>query len=165
MILIPHILLGALIGLIIPRQYWLVFIIAFASHFLLDAIPHYEYTIQLIRDRLKERKGVLNIFGGKEAFLVLGKIATDFLLGMLIVISLVWFSPAKQYALVGALSAALPDGLLTLYWVTKTPLLEKLARFHRFVHPKNNKNTPLLWGISTQLIVGLIAIFLIIYYR
>jgi archaellum biogenesis protein FlaJ (TadC family) len=165
MILVVHILLGALIGLIIPHQYWLVFVVAFASHFLLDAIPHYEYKIQLLKERAKEQKGIRNIFGDKKAFLILGKVATDFLLGILIAISLVWFSPAKQYALVGALSAALPDGLLALYWVIKTPPLEKLARFHRFVHPKNNKNTPPLWGISTQLIVGLIAIFLILYCR
>lgn len=165
MILVAHILLGALIGLTAPHRYWLVFVVAFASHFLLDAIPHYEYKIQLLKDRAEEKRGILNIFRDKKAFLVLGKIAFDFLLGLLVVISLVWFSPAKQYALVGALSAALPDGLLAIYWATKTPLLEKLARLHCFVHPKNNKNTPPFWGISIQLIVGLIAIFLILYYR
>ncbi len=164
MILVAHILLGALIGLTAPHQYWLVFIIAFASHFLLDAIPHYEYNIRLLEERSEERRGVPNIFRDKKAFLVLGEIAFDFLLGLLIIVLLVWFSPARQYALVGALSAALPDGLLALYWVTRTPLLEKLARFHRFVHPKN-KNTPLLWGIATQLAVGLIAIFLILHHR
>ena len=165
MILIPHILLGALIGLIAPHQYWIVFIFAFALHFLLDAIPHHEYKVQLLKERSEERMGVLNIFRDKQAFFVLGKIATDFLLGMLIAIALIWFSPARQYVLVVALSAVLPDGLLALYWMTKTPLLEKLARFHHFVHPKNNKNTPLLWGITTQLIVSLIVILLILCYR
>lgn len=165
MILVVHILLGALIGLTIPHQYWLVFVAAFATHFLLDAVPHYEYRIQLLKDRSEERRGILNIFKDKEAFFVLGKIAIDFLLGMLIAASLVWFSPVKKYVLVGALSAALPDGLLALYWATKMPLLEKLARFHHFVHPKNNKNTPIFWGIATQIAVSLIAIILIIYHR
>lgn len=165
MIIIAHILVGTLIGVIMPRQYWLVIILAFASHFLLDAIPHHEYNIQLLKDRAEENKGILNIFRDGSAFLVLAKIALDFFLGLAIVIFLVQSSPARNYALLGALSAALPDGLLGLYWATKTPLLRGLAQLHRLVHPKNNKNTPLLWGILTQFVIGLIAILLILRYR
>jgi hypothetical protein len=167
MILITHILVGAAIGILIPN-YWPVFIIAFASHFLLDAIPHWEYKIQLLRDRAEKRKGVLNIINvirGGGALVILGKMALDFSLGLSLVALSTRSSSVQNHAIFGALSATLPDAFLGLYWITKTPLLEKLARFHRFVHPKNNKKIPTLWGVSTQIVIGAIAIVLILHYR
>ena len=42
MIITPHMLVGAAIGARV-RNIWLVFILAWLSHYLLDFLPHWDY--------------------------------------------------------------------------------------------------------------------------
>jgi hypothetical protein len=152
MLLTPHILVGALLGSKIQSP-WLVFIIAFISHFILDAIPHREYEIR----SLKKKK--IN----KKFFIDLLQVLTDLTIGMGATIFFVWHTPYRNHALLGMIAAILPDGLTFIYWRTKMPMLKALTNFHCLtVHPKNNKNTPLIWGLGSQLIIVAIAVFFIL---
>jgi hypothetical protein len=153
MLLTPHILVGALIGFKIQNP-WLVFILAIISHFALDAIPHREYDIKALK-----RKKI-----DKQFIIEFSQVLTDLVIGVSTTIFFVWHSPSRNYAILGMIAAVIPDGITFLYWRTKLSIFKKITDFHRFtVHPKNNKNTPLIWGLGGQLIVVALTIGAIIF--
>lgn len=146
MLLVAHILAGAAIGYKV-HNYWLVFILSFISHFIMDAIPHREYDVESLKNGLNRKS-----FGD---FL---QVLTDLIIGTGLVLWLTWDSSFITYVMIGMLAAVVPDLLTFFYWQTKTPYLKALTDFHRYtIHPKNNKNTPLIWGISSQIIVAVLA--------
>lgn len=152
MLLVVHILTGAAIGLII-QNYWLIFVLAFISHLILDAVPHYEYDIEPLKG------GVIN----KEFFLALPKPLADLAAGGLLIFWLAWQPGSIGYVMTGIFAALLLDGLSFMYWLTKFSWLEVIVSFHRFtIHPKNNKNTPFLKGAITQILAIAVAIALIV---
>jgi hypothetical protein len=152
MLLTPHILVGALTGAKIQSP-WFVFILAFISHFILDAIPHREYEIRSLKRKKINKKFLLDFL----------QVLTDLSIGIGATTFFVWHTPYRNYALLGMLAAILPDGLTFIYWRTKISILRPITDFHcKVIHPKNNKNTPLIWGLGSQLIIMAITIFFIL---
>lgn len=153
MLLTPHILIGALIGFKIQNP-WLVFILAIISHFILDAIPHREYDIKALRRKKIDKQFIIELF----------QVITDLVIGVSTTIFFVWHSPSRNSAILGMMAAVIPDGITFLYWRTKFPIFKTITDFHRFtIHPKNNKNTPLIWGLGGQLLIIALAISAIIF--
>jgi hypothetical protein len=148
MILTPHILVGAAIG---SKFSWpAVFFIGFLSHYLLDALPHYEYDISDI----KYKKIQLN----KAFFITLLKLTGDFCLGLLIVLLFIFNNPHFFMAAWGVFSSLLPDGLLFLYWnFPNNRLLKFFANPHRASHYLKNKS-PVWLGLIIEIIVSLAAL-------
>lgn len=150
MILLVHALVGATIGSYITN-YWLIFLLAVASHFLLDIIPHRDYNTEPLENGMDV-----------TSWPTLVKVALDLGTGIILVLVFTWNSPVKNMIFWGMISSIFPDGLTFLTWRTKNPLLEKITYLHRNIfHTKDNKKTPLLWGISIQIIISLIAVLLL----
>ncbi len=149
MILTPHLLIGAAIGSRLP-SYGGVFALSIILHYLLDALPHREYQIENLKNGLNKK------------FVIDGlKVAVDFFFGLGLVIWLTHNRPDFSFVMTGALSAALPDFLIFLFWRFDGKLLRALDRFHHQVHRPKNKKTPLWLGILTQITAGLIALFIL----
>ena len=151
MILSVHILAGAAIGLKL-HNWWLVFLLSILAHYLMDTIPHREYDITSLKRKLS-----------KKSIPDLAQIAIDFLVGIILAFWFTWSSAPFITVAAGIVGSVLPDLLTFIYWQTKTPLLRKITNFHRnTIHPKNNKNTPLIWGLGTQVIAAVIILSIII---
>ncbi len=129
MILTPHILIGAAIASKIPNVWGLI--LAFLSHFVLDAIPHLEYSI----------KGIKR-FERRQFFRSLAKVELDFCLGVMIFafVATDLSSVRVIYGLLGIVAAVLPDGLMFFYYVSGGKWLKNFGRFHHFVHHKGRKH-------------------------
>ncbi len=126
MILSAHLIAGAVIA-VKSSQPILGLLLAFLSHYLLDFIPHQEYSIRNIWEKQWEK-----------SFFDFLKIGLDILLGIIIVLFLI---KNLTLAFWGGFFGLIPDGLMVLYlFLPKNRFLEKHAVFHRkIIHIfKNN---------------------------
>ena len=144
MVLTPHILVGAALGASISNPVMAV-VGAFALHFALDAIPHWDYDIYSSR---------------KKAAL---KVGADLAIAGITILLLIWRMPIEQQinTLIGGFFGVLPDGFLFLSFIFKNKYLDRFARFHNFWHwlivPKGTKSR-FIWGFGVQIVVILSAI-------
>lgn len=139
MILIPHILVGAVIMKFMPHNFWIIPMIFF-SHYLLDMIPHREY---LDMD-LSIKKAAWKIF-------------LDFFVGCGLVFYFLGFS---WWLILGMICAILPDSPILLYaFRRENKILKSYFNFNDFLH---FYALPPVWlGILTQLSVVLIGLILL----
>ncbi len=139
MVLSVHILTGAAIA-VKTQNPILGLLFAFFSHYLIDIIPHQEYSIQNIKDRR-----------WKNSFGEFSKVFLDILIGLLIVLI---FTKDYFLAILGGFLAILPDALT---------LLDFLHQNHDKIHWfKNNKKISLFWEILSQIIVAGISIIILL---
>jgi len=153
MILLPHILVGAAIASKIPNVWGLI--LAFLSHFVLDAIPHLEYSIKGIK-RFERRQFLRSLI----------KVELDFCLGVMI---FAFFtadlsSTRVIYGLLGIVAAVLPDGLMFFYYISGGKWIKRFARFHHTFHIKRGKRKRKLsfLKVFTQVLVSVIAILVLL---
>ena len=149
MILTCHLLLGAAIAANIANAP-LALILAFLSHYFLDLLPQEEYSIKNIKAR-RWNKSSLEFF----------KVFLDIAFGLLLILL---FSEVSILIFAAAFLAILPDGftLLTVIFY-KNKLLKKHAYYHQKINnTPENKKIPLFWKIFCQVLVILIAIFLLL---
>ncbi len=149
MIASTHLVVGAAAGLAVQRclsldvsnsekLFW-AFIAGFASHLILDALPHKEYSIH-----------------GLQLWLVLlieTSIAfafTLFLQNNLLLILLIFL---------GMVGGALPDVIELVYFhMFNWSWLGSLGRIIHFCHSKNQVNSVLIFNFYTQVILAMLAI-------
>ena len=129
MILAIHELAGAAIIQLTPNPV-LGAILAFLSHYVLDAFPHIEYKTKEIEAR--SRRGAPKEFG----------LATiDSTLGILAILSVT--SPEELLVtLMGAFVAILPDGFSVLSFLIQNKLLALQLAFHKKIHAKRKWSLP-----------------------
>lgn len=121
------------------------------AHYLMDTIPHREYDISSLKKKLS-----------KKSIPDLTQITIDFLIGVILSFWFTWNTVPLAAIIAGIIGSVLPDFLTFIYWQTKTPFLKAITDFHRdTIHPKNNKNTPLIWGLGTQVIAAIIILTII----
>src|SRR5262249_35737335 len=131
MILCSHAVVGAALASFLPSHPAAAFVIGFASHFVLDAIPHRDYRI---KSRAVNPKFVSPVIVN-GAFLrdvvptgadaLSGSVAAVFLFG----------PPASVWAIrLGAIGAMLPDPLRLVHRRLPHEPLRTLQRFHRWAH-------------------------------
>lgn len=117
--------------------------LAFASHFALDAIPHYD--------------GVYP----NRPYKVLPVLQTlfDFLLGILLLANLTANNPQQNYLVLAALVAILPDIQVGLYLNYKLFMfLKPLVDWHIIIQRK-----PPTWvGMLTTILVSILSIWVIL---
>jgi len=153
MVLTPHLLIGGAIGSKI-KNYWAIFIIALISHFVLDAIPHWEYVIKIV--------GV----SGNEFLAITVEALLDILIGVSVISLLLKHSHLAKPALVGAFFAILPDGFIFVHALAQVffdwnlTFLNPLINFHHQIHFSDG-NDFLFWRIITETAVTATAILLI----
>jgi len=156
MTLTTHSVIGGIIIGKLTHNPGMGFLLAFASHFVADAIPHWDYTlISLEETPLDPLAGKLG--SGKTFRHDLLIIGTDAVLGLLLTTLLAGIGNFSfTFVWLGAIMAMLPDTLQFAYYRLGGPILTYLQRFHLAIHTKTKlKNQPFL-GISLQLLLILI---------
>ncbi|GLR85827.1 hypothetical protein [Bradyrhizobium iriomotense] len=145
MILSTHAVVGGAIASLFPSHPILVAVAAFASHFAIDAIPHWDYPLRAIR----LKPGADNRRLLDPRFLRdLALIGFDACAGLLIATWL-FATPATIGVIVlGALAGMMPDPLRVVHRVLPKQPLTTLQRLHRWTHTKRRLRWPL--GISSQ---------------
>ena len=147
MILTPHLLLGAAIASKIEYAP-LAIILAFSSHYLLDLIPHTEYSIDNIEKKQwqKSLPDILRVF-------------LDFSFGILFILI---FSNNQLIVFVGAFFAILPDGLSLLNSVFPNKILKIYSNIHQGkIHFLKYKKISKFWRIASQALIAIISIVLL----
>lgn len=161
MTLATHAVVGAAVASIVPDQPLLAFALAFASHFVVDAIPHWHYPVATIEH---DKKNPLNndMRINKQFPFDLMKIGFDALLG--IALAYLFFQPLhepwKISILIGALAGILPDPLSFVYWKFRHEPMLSLQRFHMWAHAKTTLDDNAVLGVSLQIILIFVAVFL-----
>lgn len=151
MFLVVHVLLGALIGL----QYnsiFLIVVFAFASHFLLDVLPHWDsifdndYFKKNFIAKLHPASVIIVVVDGLSAFYLTWFLYNEF---------------SSALVLIGALATILPDFLKLGYF---TPL-KKVGWYKRHLiwHAKIQRQTGILFGLFTQVVTAALLVWALFY--
>ena len=153
MILSTHAIVGGAIASLSPSHPVLVAIAGFASHFAIDAIPHWDYPLQAISLRPAADSRALNL--DRRLWVDLTLIALDACAGLAIAIWL-FATPATIGAiLLGAVAAMVPDPLQVVHALYPREPLKSLQRFHHWIHAKRKLSWPL--GASSQAIFAAVV--------
>ena len=162
MLLAPHILVGAAVAASTSNPL-LGIVFAFLSHFILDRIPHWEYSVEPLRNI--SAKGLLYVAP------ILRRVAIDLTAGFVVLIIAVAISPNDipftAWAL-GGFFGILPDGLSFLLFIRRKnglwgSILKVFYLIHQKVHfDKKTGLPPLRIGLSTQAIAVLLALYFIL---
>ncbi len=150
MIATPHLLIGAAIVSKI-KFLPLAFFLAFLSHYFLDFIPHIDYSAKNIYENIYERKW-------KKVFPDFLKVILDISLALFLILI---FSKNQPIIFVGAFLAILADGLNFLNFVFPNRFLEIHYKLHQKIHFFENKKISIFGRIFSQILIVLIAIFLL----
>lgn len=169
MLLSIHALAGAALGSLVgavPGQGLIAFGVGWASHYVLDSIPHREQIIPVKNvdhfetdDPAKDWPRSIFYQAVVDVLLAFGIIAYFYLSQE----NGDWNAPQVW----GALGAMIPDLLgNSPYWnrkLAKIPLFKKENNFHRQIHvsKESQKKYGNTWGILTQLIVIFGAIWIL----
>ena len=154
MILTTHAVAGAAVASLFPSHPIVGFTAAFASHFLLDALPHKDYGLSSYiadsTDALGHDMKINRLF-----FFDLAKIGADFSLSFILPIGIFFLTQTSPLDVVvaGILGGIVPDALQFVYMKTKPVWLSPLQRFHRWVHIKKelSVSVPLALGLQASL--------------
>ncbi len=146
MILSVHFLVGAVIAQKFSNPI-LGLSFAFISHYFVDFLPHWQYSVKSIYKKLWQK-----------SFFDFLKIFLDISLGALFVFI---FSKNIFWALAGGFSALLPDFFSFLFLIfPKNVFIEKHYRFHiNKINLPLNKKCPVLLGFLVELSIAILAIF------
>jgi hypothetical protein len=157
LLLSTHAVVGAAIGSVLPSHPVAAALLGFASHFALDAIPHWDYPI---------RSAFVNpAVGGRlqrDRALVLDAvtIGTDALLG-LVGSALLFGTPTGMCAVIlGACGAILPDPLQFIHAHVPREPFRSIQRFHRWMHTKKPMRRHVVWGIVSQMVLVVMVVAL-----
>ena len=158
MILSTHAVVGAAIASFVPAHPAAAFALAFASHYALDAIPHWDYPIASASVDPK-------ICGPMRFDRALLRdvitIGADGLLGALAAL-LLFASPQTQWVvLLGAFGAMLPDALQFLHGRFPHEPLKTFQRLHRWAHSQREiKGRVVAIGSQVALVAAVTALSL-----
>lgn len=145
MTLTTHATLGAVIGKAVGNPV-LAFIFGFISHFLIDMVPHGDTGLA---DNYKIHK--------KNVRRAIAYVMVDAIVAILFVLLL---ANTKDIAMMksftwGIIGSVLPDLIIGVYEITKTPLLRWFNTLHFFFHDffvKKKGDVPLYYALMAQLI-------------
>jgi hypothetical protein len=142
-ILSTHAVVGAALATLLPSEPALIALAGIASHFAIDAIPHWDYPLRGISVS-KDVGKPLRLSRALARDCVL--IALDACLGLALAAFL--FGPSWTVGL-GAIAAMLPDPLQFLHRLYPREPLRTLQRFHGWIHSDWKLRWPV--GIASQL--------------
>jgi len=156
MLLCTHALVGAAIGAYFASNPALGVTLAFGSHFVLDAIPHWDYPI---RSASLTPQVEAPIRLDKPLALDLLTFGADALFGMVVGMMLFGSVENRWAVLLSAIAAMLPDPLQIVPNKYAHEPLQTLQRFHRKIHSKLSI-AALPFGITSQLILAIVTVCL-----
>jgi hypothetical protein len=135
MILSAHAVSGAAFASLTPDKPLVGFVVGFPSHFVLDAIPHWDYSLESIKhegnDPMKD-----DMVLDKRFLKDILKISADAIIGLLLAYLIFGFylKVSIFVILCGAVGAMMPDALAFVYMKWKHEPLTSLQRFHIWIH-------------------------------
>jgi len=146
MILSTHAIVGGAIASLLPSHPALVAVLGFASHYAIDAIPHWDYPLQSITvGRDADNRSLRR---GRGLFLDLALIGFDACSGLALATWLFATSATVWVIILGACAAMLPDPLQFVQSLYPHEPLKSLQRFHHWMHAKRKLSW--LIGASSQ---------------
>lgn len=160
MTLATHTIIGAATARLFPNHPVLAFGIAFGSHFVADALPHWDYHIlSFRRDRQNPLNNDMDLHDPHIGSDLL-RIGLDALLGL--GLSLLIFSTTQNYTpfiiFLGTVGGTLPDALQFAYWKIRREPLRSLQRFHQWVHTRIRlRGKPILGSVLQLLLVSMVV--------
>ena len=147
MILSTHAVVGAALATLLPHDPMLVFAAGIASHFVIDAIPHWDYPLRGISvGRSKTGAIRLNRALFRDACLV----ALDGCAGLALAILLFGHSAPIWIITIAACAAMLPDPLQVAHRLYPREPLRTLQRFHEWMH--SDRRLGWRMGVGSQLV-------------
>jgi len=161
MILVTHAVGGGVAALLFPQNPLLAFTAGFASHFVLDAVPHWHYPVRSVRHSKNPMDSywVFDTTFLKDLFFIGLDAASGIGLTLLATHTA---PPDKQLAIVfGAIGGIMPDALQLLYSIFRNSPFKYLQRFHIFIHHSARLDDQYLIGIGSQLAI-LLVLFLVL---
>lgn len=165
MTLTTHATVGAAAALLFPTNPAGAFTAAFTSHFLIDAIPHWDYKLaSFTRDPNDYRSQKLTL--GWHSLKDAAKLGSDCLLSLIIPLLLFHTLPMFSYtiALLGIVGGVLPDALQLIYFkFPKLPGIAQLQTFHYWIHTKKRLRRQPVLGIALQ--SALVLIVIVIFFK
>lgn len=165
MILASHVIISGILGAQ-TGNYFLAALTGFISHYILDAIPHWDkYLSPEFKKKTELKDGA--IFKEKFFWKEISKVVIDILIGTAIFF-LIFFKFFSTGSIVSAIVAiffgVLPDPLQLLYFVTHSRFLKLNYDFQYFLHSVIYKKEPnFLPGILIQ-IAAIALVFTMTFY-
>lgn len=164
MILSTHAVVGAAAASLIPDHPALGFSIGFASHFLLDVIPHWDYKLySMVKNPENPMQADMRF--NRKFLIDIAKISFDGLLGILSAVLLFGMSGPVFFlaALCGAAGGVAPDALQFAYFKWPHEPLSSIQRFHIRIHAKKRFENRAALGLSLQLLLVLASVALVMF--
>lgn len=156
MTLTTHALTGAVAASFFSAYPLLAFTAAFASHFAVDALPHWDYPI---RSATIDPHIGAKMKYDRAFFLDVVSIGFDMGLGIVLALFLFATPATRTIILIGAIGGILPDPLQFAYTRYPHQPLLSLQRFHQWIHTNHHlKRTPLFGICSQLLLIGVVII-------
>ncbi len=156
MILASHAIIGAAVGRLFPSSPLSGFIAGLLSHYAMDAIPHWDYTLPSIFERKKSGAG--RVPGREVAYA-----GIDFIIGILLSFAIFptgLGNPGTLSFLSGIIGGVLPDALQFFYLFYKGEPIHSHQKFHNAVHARwHLKNRPRIGiPLQTAIVILFVAI-------
>ncbi|MCX6813375.1 MAG: hypothetical protein NTV77_02785 [Candidatus Azambacteria bacterium] len=163
MILASHIIVSGLLGAT-TQNYFLAAVFGFTSHYILDAIPHWDYLSDEFELRTKTEKDFIK---NKKFWRELINVALDILIGLgLLFIFLKYYkNPQIIPAIIGISFGVLPDPLGLLYWITKWKFIKWNFDLQEFAHYLIDLKTGQKFWLGTIIQTATIGIVFLILYK
>jgi len=146
MILSTHAIVGGAIASLLPSHPVLAVAAGFASHFAIDAIPHWDYPLRSIATGKTADNRKLKV--SATLFRDLALIGFDACAGLVLALLLFATSTTAWVIALGAIAGMLPDPLQFVHSVYPHEPLKSLQRFHSWIHSKKKLQWQL--GVSSQ---------------
>lgn len=164
MVLTTHAIVGATISRIFFTNSLFAFCAGFASHFVLDALPHWDY-ILYSKKKSENNPLDLDMVIGRSFLRDLFNIGLDFFIGIvasLFIFNFFFKTESVILTLFGAIGGIFPDILQFFYMKIRREPLVSLQKFHHFVHTSNKIRLKFILGSILQ--VAIILFFIGIYF-
>lgn len=142
MILTSHTIIGVAAASVFPSHPIVAFSAALLSHYIMDAIPHWEY------DLLSSEKDLNNPLNndikiGKDFFSDLRKVSVDIFTGIIASFLIFYFfgiSKMPILILIAGISGGIaPDILQFVYFKFRQEPFKSLYLFHYFIHNRSDE--------------------------
>jgi hypothetical protein len=160
MTLTTHAIVGATLATLTPNPV-LGFIVGFGSHYLLDAIPHWSYSVSsLEKDKMNSLNTSLII--SKDSYVDFIKIGIDGVLGLLLSFILVGTLHPHSFLIIlfGAAGGMAPDALQFCYWKWKREPLTTFQRLHNWAHTNIRIDDKPVVGVLSQVLIIFLALII-----
>ncbi|MDP3771957.1 MAG: hypothetical protein Q8Q94_01105 [bacterium] len=140
----------------------IIFCIAIASHYLSDAVPHWDYPLSSI-SAAKNAEGRRWHFHSTHFLKDARNMACDGILGLTLVLALAHPTTVREFSwvLLAVIGGALPDFLQGVYYTRRAELLRPVQHFHDTMHTNIRLGAYPFIGIPFQGAILVLALWLV----